>query len=86
MNEEKSADTIVIDLKNSIKSRGYKVRKAGRKSGSFEATIPLDVYKREARRRDLTSDELMDQYEAVWHYGDFEGLYLSFEPTEGGQR
>jgi hypothetical protein len=76
-------DTIVIDLKNVIVSHGYKVRRSGQRLGSFEATIPLDAYEREARRRGLTTDEFMERYEAIWRYGEFDGLYLTFELREG---
>ena len=82
-NARAAGEVIIIDLDpRTVFKRRYKVRRAGGRS--FEATLPPRAYEKAARRRGLTPDEFIERYAAVWHYDGFDGLYLTFEPMEGG--
>ena len=72
---------IVLDDKECYIKR-YQVRQTGKQGASIETTIPREVFEREARRLGLTVDQALNQLEAVWRYGKFRGLLLTFEKKE----
>ena len=69
---------IHLDDKRVVIKR-YKVRRSGREGRTLETSIPREAFEREARRMDMSSDEAVDNLDAVWRYNDFRGLHLSFE-------
>ena len=62
--------------------KSYKLRKTGAGGKSIEITLPQEVFRREMRRLGLSKDEALKMLTAVWHYGTFKGIYLSFEEAE----
>jgi len=57
----------------------YRLRKTGAYGSSTEVTIPPEVFDREARRLGLSRDEALETLQAVWRYGNFRGVFLTFE-------
>ena len=64
-------------------TRTYKLRTTGQRDRTFEVSVPRDVILRQARRAGVTPDEFLEQYRAVAHFDDFEGVYYYFEKYEG---
>ena len=74
---------IVINLNDpNLLVKTYKIRRTGYEGCSLETTIPRELFEREARRLDLSSEEALGLLRAVWRYGGFLGSYLSFEIVE----
>ena len=73
--------TIKLNDKELIIKR-YKIRRTGRHGATLETTIPREAFEREARRMGLTVKEAIKKLDAVWRYGDFPGVFLSFEERE----
>jgi hypothetical protein len=69
---EKKID-IEIDLERAFEKR-YKLRKAI--SGStFEVTIPKIVVEREAKKFGIPLDKVVEEFEVLWIFDGFPGLY-----------
>ena len=62
--------------------RKCKVRKMGKNDASIETTIPKAVFEREMRILGVDMEDIKDKIYAVWRYGPFKGLHLSFELRE----
>ena len=70
-----------IDLTNAL-ARRYSLRQA-RGSGDFwEITVPKEVVKREARRLDISVQELKAKFELECLFDDFQGLHYRFVEKE----
>jgi hypothetical protein len=68
-----------IDLTHAFRER-YKMRPTGRRSRpNIGITIPPPVVHREAERRGLTLDELVERCAVVVYFGQFPGIYIGFE-------
>lgn len=63
----------------------YKMRAVGSGGQTIEVSMPPEVIKREATKRGLTIQEFIDQYRAIAHYNNFDGVLYQFEeiPSEG---
>jgi len=70
-----------LDDKDVIVKR-YKVRRAGNRGATIEVTVPKAVVEREARRLGIDEGAVAEKLVAVWRYGSFLGLHLSFEVEE----
>ena len=71
---------IVIRLDDpNLLLKKYRLRKTGARGSSIEVTIPQEAFDREARRLGLSRDEAIETLKAVWRYGNFRGVYLTFE-------
>lgn len=57
----------------------YRLRIAIPGKKSVEVTFPYEVVEREARKRALTIFEFLEQYMAVAHYDNFDGVLYTFE-------
>ena len=80
-----SMDPVVIVLDDpEMFVKTYRLRKTGADGQSIEVTLPKEVFRREMRRLGLSQDEALKMLNAVWHYGTFRGIYLSFEASEEG--
>jgi len=64
-------------------TRTYKLRTTGQRDRTFEVSVPRDVILRQAKRAELTPGEFLEQYRAVAHFDDFEGVYYRFEKYMG---
>ena len=53
---------------------------AGRKSA--KVTFPYEVVDREARKRNLTIKQFLEQYVAIAQYDNFDGVLYTFEPVK----
>jgi len=63
--------------------KGYKIHQAaGEDKSTREVTIPKEVIEREANKRDMTVEEFVDSYMAVWYADRFDGVHLRFEKME----
>ena len=60
--------------------RSYSLRVAIPGKKSAEVTFPYEVIEREARRRDITAEEFIRQYQVVAQFDNFDGVFYSFEP------
>jgi len=58
--------------------KAYNLRPTGGKGATVETSIPREPLEREARQRGLSVGEFVERFEAVWHFDDFEGLFLTF--------
>ncbi len=67
---------------NKVIIKRYKIRPTGKAGSTLETSIPKEVFEREARRLGLTTEQALQELEAVWRFNDFRGLHLSFEPIE----
>ena len=57
----------------------YKIRATGKEGSTLETSIPREVFEREARQLNMTSEEAIKKLMAVWRFNSFRGLHLSFE-------
>ncbi len=55
----------------------YSVPGSGKKS--VEVTIPYEVIKREADKRNLTVDQFIQQFMAIAEYDNFDGIRYTFQ-------
>lgn len=76
---------IQLDDKNLLIKR-YTIRKTGRRGASLETTIPREVFAREARRNNMTVDEAIQKLKVVFRYGDFEGVFVTFELPNSNEK
>lgn len=60
----------------------YKLRRTGRHGATLETSIPKEIFERECRKQGLNFDEGVEKLQAVWRYGDFPGVYLTFENSK----
>jgi hypothetical protein len=68
-----------IDLTHAFRER-YRMRPTGRRRRpNIGITIPPPVVHREAERRGLTLDELVERCAVVVYFGHFPGIYIGFE-------
>ena len=58
--------------------RYYKIRATGREGLSFETTIPREVIVKEAEKQDMSLDDFVDNFVALWRYNDFRGMHFEF--------
>ena len=58
------------------------MRTAGRRARTVEVTVPRDVIVRQSLRAGLSLEDYIDQYRAVAHYDDSEGVYYRFEKVK----
>lgn len=64
----------------------YRLRLAqGKDRKSIEVTFPYEVIEKESRKRGLTIQEFIDQYQAVAQYNGFEGVTYTFEERQNGK-
>jgi len=75
-------DKIVIDpTKTFMKS--YRLRKAGGTgSKTIEVSVPPQLIEREARKNDMTVDEFIENFEAVFLFNGLDGTFLKFQRRE----
>lgn len=66
--------------------RLYKLRTAvpGRKT--IEVTFPYEVVERQARLHGLTVPEFLQQFQAVAHFNNFEGVRYTFEKQDNDSK
>lgn len=69
---------IELDLAEALEKR-YAIRPTGRPDSTLEVSIPREVIEREARRRKVSVEKFVDEYQAVWYFNSFQGLHLDFE-------
>jgi hypothetical protein len=63
--------------------RVYKLRlSAGKNKNCIEVTFPFDVVDKEARKRGLSVEQFLEQYQAVAQYNGFSGVLYQFEKRE----
>lgn len=60
----------------------YKIRTTGEDGLNIVVSIPRVVIEREAKRRNLTVAEFIEQYCAVAQYDSFEGIHYMFKKKE----
>jgi len=60
----------------------YKMRTLGENGLNIVVSIPRIVIEKEARQRNLTISEFLEQYSAVAQYNSFEGIHYNFKPKE----
>lgn len=60
----------------------YRLRIAIPGKKSVEVTFPYEVVEREARKQDLTIFEFLEQYIAIAHYDNFDGVLYTFEKID----
>ena len=73
----------VIEINDNALSKRYKLRLTGKNKASIETTIPTEAFEREAKRLGLeTVKDAVERLDAVWRFGNFRGLFLSFEPKK----
>jgi len=78
-------EQVVIRLDDpNLLSKKYKLRRAGAYGQSTEVTLPPQLFERESKRLGLSRDEALNLLHAIWRYGNFRGVYLSFEASEEG--
>lgn len=63
-----------------VYTKRYKVRTVGKHS--LQVVIPREAFEKAARAKDLTFKEAVKKLKAVWRYGEFPGLILTFEEGE----
>ena len=57
----------------------YQIRMPVKGRKSFVVTLPYEVVDREARKRQLTILELIEKFQVVATYDNFEGVHYTFE-------
>lgn len=62
-----------------ILEKTYSLRKTGEGGRTVLTGIPPGVIMREARRYDMTRDEVIMKLQAVTRYNSFKGLHILFE-------
>lgn len=60
--------------------KNYKLRMAQPGAKTIEVTFPYEIVDREARKREITIPEFLDQYIVIAHYDNFDGVFYTFEP------
>ena len=60
----------------------YKMRTLGENGLNIVVSMPRIVIEKEARQRNLTISEFLEQYDAVAQYNSFEGIHYNFVPKE----
>lgn len=67
------------NIKYDSLQKQYRLRIAVPGAKSIEVTFPYEVVEREARKRNLTILEFLEQYITVAHYDNFDGVLYTFE-------
>jgi len=62
--------------------RKYKMRTLGENGLNIVVSIPRIVIEKEAREKNLTVSEFIEQYYAVAQYNSFEGIHYNFKLKE----
>jgi hypothetical protein len=70
-------EQIIIDPRLTF-SKTYKLRKAGTGSKTIEVSIPPELIEREARKNNMTVDEFIENFEAVFLFNGLDGTFLKF--------
>lgn len=65
-----------------VYQKTYTIRREGSKGLSYRVTIPKAFVEKEARKRGLTVDEFLDQYQAIARYNSFRGLHIDITPRK----
>jgi hypothetical protein len=60
----------------------YRLRTAVPGKKSIEVTFPYEVVEKEARSRNLTTDEFLKRFQAIAEYDNFEGVRYTFVQIE----
>ena len=71
-------------MEESTYQKIYKMRQIGENKQNTVVTIPPEVVEREARIRNLTIDEFIQQYRVVAQFDGFGGLRYNFQPAKEG--
>ena len=56
----------------------YRPNREDREVRSIVSTLPYEAVEREARKVGLSLEEFVDQYEAEYWYGSFDGMLIKF--------
>jgi len=70
-------------MATSAYEKKYKMRTTGENGLNIIVSIPRIVIEKEARQRNLTISEFIEQYYAVAQYNSFEGIHYNFELKKG---
>jgi hypothetical protein len=70
-------DMVSICLSGGLQ-KVYNLRPTGSRGTTVETSIPREPLEREARQRGLSVGEFVERFQAVWHFNDFGGLFLTF--------
>lgn len=70
-----------MEIKDSIQKR-YDITISVKGIKSLKVTFPYEVVDREARKRNLSIEEFLEQYQAVAHYDNFDGVLYTFDEKE----
>jgi len=73
----KKEKKVIIELNDAYR-KTYRLRRTGEDGQTVEASIPPEVIKKEARKRGLTREEFIEQFNVQWSYNAFEGMHLVF--------
>jgi len=63
----------------SVYRKDYKMRTLGQNGLNTVVSIPRVVIEREADKRGLSVEEFIEQFRAVAHYNNFDGVFYIFE-------
>ena len=74
-------EEITIDLLNVLEKK-YGIRKTGKNGASYEVTVPREVLIREARRLDISEEEITKKFDVVWRYNNFRGSHMEIVKKE----
>ncbi len=67
-----------MDNHGALRKR-YKLRFNVRGKNSLLVAFPFEVAEREARERNLTIEELLENFQLVAQYDGFDGVHYNFE-------
>ncbi len=65
------------------KEKRYKMRALGKDRLNIVVSIPRVVIVREAEKHGLTIKEFLQEFKAVAQFGNFEGVFYTFEENKG---
>jgi len=71
----------MVELGDTYK-KSYKMRSQGQDGLNTVVSIPRIVIEREATRKGLSVEEFIEQFRAVAHYNNFDGVFYAFEKVE----
>lgn len=83
MLEELLKEGDMVENPGDTYTRTYKLRTTGQRARTIEVSVPRDVIIRLSRKVGLTIDQYIEQYRAVAHYSDLDGVIYYFEKYEG---
>jgi len=69
-------------MATSAYEKKYKMRTLGENGLNIVVSIPRIVIEKEAREKNMTVSEFIEQYYAVAQYNSFEGIHYNFKLKE----